>query len=53
MELRAKIRAPPLTGPKAPPRLRPGADGGECVIPECGPHDLEPPTTLPAGSHPG
>jgi len=43
MELQAKIRAQPLTGPAAPAHLRPGADGGECVIPDFGPHDLEPP----------
>jgi len=43
MELQAKIRAQPLSGPAAPPHLRPGADGGECVIPDFGPHDLQPP----------
>jgi NADH-quinone oxidoreductase subunit B len=43
MELQAKIRAQPLTGPAAPPHLRAGADGGECIIPDFGPHDLDPP----------
>lgn len=42
IQLQEKIQSEKLTGPGAPPRTRPDAEG-EFPVPEFGEHDLEPP----------